>query len=100
LEMLEPYEGKLSRTVLRGERGREAPDLPDPKSIRREMMETKKFIYYKDGDIFVGWLEEYPDYRTQGETLEELQENLRDIYADLSSDAIPYVHRVGELRVA
>ena len=27
-EMLEPYEGKLSRTVLRGERGRKAPDLP------------------------------------------------------------------------
>lgn len=26
--MLEPYDGKLSRTVLRGERGREAPDLP------------------------------------------------------------------------
>ena len=31
---------------------------------------------------------------------ENLEENLRDIYADLSSDAIPYVHRVGELRVA
>ena len=28
-EMLEPCEGKLSCTVLRGERGREAPDLPD-----------------------------------------------------------------------
>ena len=27
--MLEPYEGKLSRTVLRGERGSNAPDLPD-----------------------------------------------------------------------
>ncbi len=26
--MLEPYDGKLSRTVLRGEGGREAPDLP------------------------------------------------------------------------
>jgi hypothetical protein len=63
-------------------------------------MVTKKFIYYKDGDMWVGWLEEYPDYRTQGETLEELEENLRDIYGDLSSDAIPYVHRVGELRVA
>ncbi len=24
--MLEPYEGKFSRTVLRGERGRKAPD--------------------------------------------------------------------------
>jgi hypothetical protein len=29
--MLEPYEGKLSRTVLRGERGGNAPDLPDRK---------------------------------------------------------------------
>ena len=28
-ELLEPYEGKLSRTVLRGERGSNAPDLPD-----------------------------------------------------------------------
>ena len=29
LEKLEPYEGKLSCTVLRGERGSNAPDLPD-----------------------------------------------------------------------
>jgi hypothetical protein len=29
LELLEPYEGKLSSTVLRGERGSNAPDLPD-----------------------------------------------------------------------
>jgi hypothetical protein len=35
-EGLEPYEGKLSRTVLRGERGRKAPDLPGnaPRSSR------------------------------------------------------------------
>ncbi len=63
-------------------------------------METKKYIYYQDGDMWIGWLEEYPDYRTQGESFEELEENLRDIYADLSSGVIPYVHRVGELRVA
>jgi hypothetical protein len=29
LELLEPYEGKLSRTVLRGERGSNVLDLPD-----------------------------------------------------------------------
>ena len=29
IELLEPYEGKLSRTVLRGERGSNVPDLPD-----------------------------------------------------------------------
>ncbi|MBD3339915.1 MAG: hypothetical protein GF353_12450 [Candidatus Lokiarchaeota archaeon] len=28
--MLEPYDGKLSRTVLRGESGGNARDLPDP----------------------------------------------------------------------
>ena len=27
--MLEPYEGKLSRAVLRGEGGSNTPDLPD-----------------------------------------------------------------------
>jgi len=63
-------------------------------------METRKFVYYKDGDTWIGWLEEYPDYRTQGESLEELEENLRDIYADLNRDAIPYVRRVAELHVA
>jgi len=63
-------------------------------------METKKFIYYKDGDMWIGWFEDYPDYRTQGDTFEDLKENLSDIYTDLSSDAIPYVRRVGELPVA
>lgn len=63
-------------------------------------METKKFIYYEENGGFVGWMEEYPDYRTQGETLEELTENLKDIYRELNSGRIPCVHKVGELRVA
>lgn len=33
-EPLEPYDGKLSCTVLRGERGSNAPDLPDPTAKR------------------------------------------------------------------
>ena len=44
------------------------------------LMETKKFIYYQEEDIFVGLFEEYPDYRTQDETIEELKENLVDIH--------------------
>ena len=50
--------------------------------------------------MWVGWLEEYPDYRTQGTTLDELKENLIDIYADVSSGAIPNVRRRGELVVS
>ena len=63
-------------------------------------METKKFVYYQEDDMYVGWLEEYPDYRTQGETLEELQDNLIDIYGELNTGHIPDIHRVGELKVA
>jgi predicted RNase H-like HicB family nuclease len=63
-------------------------------------METKRFIYYQEEEMFIGWLEEYPDYRTQGESMEELEENLRDLHEDLNSGAIPCVRRIGELRVA
>ena len=50
--------------------------------------------------MFIGWLEEFPDYRTQGETFDELKENLQDIYSELSSGRIPKVFHVGELLVA
>jgi predicted RNase H-like HicB family nuclease len=63
-------------------------------------METKKFLYYQDDDMFVGWIDEFPDYKTQGETLDELKENLKDIYNELTSGTIPHVIHAGELRVA
>jgi predicted RNase H-like HicB family nuclease len=63
-------------------------------------METKRFIYYEEDGLFVGWLEEYSDYRTQGETMEQLQENLLDIHKELTSGEIPHVHKVGELSIA
>jgi len=62
-------------------------------------LETKKFIYYQENDLWTGWFEEYPDYRTQGSTLDELKANLKDIYADLSTGAIPHVRKYGELVV-
>jgi len=62
-------------------------------------LETKKFVYYQESDMWVGWLEEYPDYRSQGTTIDELKENLIDIYTDVSSGAIPNVRRYGELVV-
>ena len=61
------------------------------------LMETKKFIYYEDNGMFVGWLEEYPDYRTQGETMDELRDNLLDVYKEVTAGQIPCIHRVGEL---
>jgi hypothetical protein len=63
-------------------------------------MQKKRYIYWKDDDMWLGYLEEYPDYMTQAETNEELQDNLRDIYSDLTSGNIPCVRRADELEVA
>ena len=60
-------------------------------------METKKFVYYQQEGMWIGWMEEYPDYWTQGETIEELKENLVDIYHELNSGSMPSVRKVGEL---
>lgn len=63
-------------------------------------METIKFIHWQDGNMWLGYLEEYPDYMTQGESFDELKENLKDLYKDLTSGAIPCVRKVAELEVA
>ncbi len=60
-------------------------------------MRTSPYRYYQEGDMWIGWMEDYPDYRTQGESIEELEENLRDIYEDLTSAEIPCVLHRGEL---
>ncbi len=63
-------------------------------------MTVEKYVYWKEDDMWVGYLEEFPDYWTQGQTEEELKENLVDIYRDLMSGNIPSVRRVGELEIA
>ncbi|MFB3897594.1 MAG: type II toxin-antitoxin system HicB family antitoxin [bacterium] len=62
-------------------------------------MDTKKYIYWQDGNMWLGYLIEYPDYLTQGETLEELQEHLKDLYKDLTSGVIPSVLKAAELEL-
>lgn len=63
-------------------------------------MNTTKYVYWQDEDMWMGYLEAYPDYRTQGETREEFEENLRDIYNELTSGSIPCVRGVAQLEVA
>jgi len=63
-------------------------------------MKTLKYVYWQEGYMWLGHLDEFPDSMSQAETLEELQENLRDIYAELTSGDIPGVRRVAELNIA
>ncbi len=63
-------------------------------------MKSIRYVYWQDEDAWLGYLEEYPDYLTQGDTLEELQENLKDIFQEITCGNIPGVRRVADLQLA
>jgi predicted RNase H-like HicB family nuclease len=63
-------------------------------------MKTIRYVHWQDGDMWLGYLEDYPDYMTQGESLGELQENLKDLYGDLTGGHIPGARKVAELQIA
>lgn len=62
-------------------------------------MKTLKFTYWKDGDYYLGFLNDYPDYETQGESKEDLISNLKDLLVDIESGEVPYIRKVEELVV-
>jgi len=49
--------------------------------------------------MWLGYFEEYPDYLTQGESLAELEDHLRDLYQDLTSGEIAGIRKGAELTV-
>ena len=63
-------------------------------------MKTIGFTFWQDGKDWVGYLDEFPDYSTQGTSLEDLREHLLDLHGDLASGAIPHVRRHAKLEVA
>jgi hypothetical protein len=63
-------------------------------------MRTIKFTSWQDGEFFIGFLNDYPDYLTQGMSKEELADNLKSLLVDLESGEIPFVRKVEDLMVA
>ena len=63
-------------------------------------MKTIRYVYWQDGGAWLGYLEDYPDYMTQGDTLEDLQAHLKDLFDDLSGGHIHGVRKIAELQVA
>lgn len=62
-------------------------------------MQTVKFVYWEEDGAWLGYLQDYPDYWTQGETLDDLREHLRDIYDDVTNGDLPGIRKVAELVV-
>jgi len=60
-----------------------------------------KFTYWKAQEGgYLGYLNEYPDHWTQGETLDDLKDCLRDLQEMFSSEEIEGIRRMGELEYA
>jgi len=62
-------------------------------------MTTARYVHWQDGEVWLGYFEDFPDYRTQGESLTDLEDHLRDLYRDLTSGEIPGIRRVSELTI-
>jgi len=61
---------------------------------------TTKFTFWQEEDgKFLGFLNDYPDHWTQGKTLQDLKEHLRDLHETFSAGAIPGIKKVAELEL-
>jgi len=54
-------------------------------------------IYWKGEKFWLGKLLEYPEIMTQGETLEELEENIKDAYYLMVMDDVPEQYEMKEI---
>lgn len=63
-------------------------------------MRNVKYTFWQDGEFFLAYLNEYPDYATQEYSKDELIENLKDLLVDLESGEVPFIRKVEEMAVA
>ena len=63
-------------------------------------MRTLKYTFWQDGEFFVGYLNDYPDYQTQAYSKDELVESLKDLLTDIESNEVPFIRKVEEMAIA
>ena len=54
-------------------------------------------IYWKSDQFWLGKLLEHPEIMTQGESLEELEENIKDAYLLMALDDVPDQYKTKEI---
>jgi predicted RNase H-like HicB family nuclease len=61
------------------------------------MNKNLTLIYWKSDKFWLGKLLEHPEIMTQGETLEELEENIKEAYQLMVMDDVPTGYRMKEI---
>jgi len=57
-------------------------------------------LYWKSDKFWVGKLVDHPEIMTQGETAEELEENMADAYRLMVLEDVPAEHETKEIELA
>lgn len=58
-----------------------------------------KMIYWKGERFWLGKLVDHPEIMTQGETIGELEENLRDAYRELLLEDVPERYEIKDIAI-
>ncbi len=63
------------------------------------MNQKFNMVYWKGEKYWVGKLLEYPEIMTQGETIAELEDNIKDAYLIMTMGDVPAEHQIKELEM-
>jgi predicted RNase H-like HicB family nuclease len=64
---------------------------------REKLMPKLTMVYWRGERFWLGKILEHPEIMSQGETVEELEENLKDAYRLLVLDEVPADAQMKEL---
>jgi len=56
-----------------------------------------KIVYWKSEHYWLGKFIDHPEIMSQGETRQELEENLRDAYREMLFDDVPANYEIGNI---
>ena len=66
----------------------------------KKLMNSKMtLIYWKGEKFWLGKLLEHPEIMTQGETFEELEENIKDAYLMMAMEDVPQEHKMKKIAI-
>lgn len=63
----------------------------------RQMKNKLKMVYWKSEKFWIGKLLEHPEIMTQGETLKELEENMKEAYILMTMEDVPDEYMTKEI---
>ncbi len=94
---LEPVETRFN--MGGGASGTKARKKTSEKTRKGKMSKRFNLVYWKGEKFWLGKLLEHPDIMTQGETLEELEENIKDAYRMMVMEDVPDDYQIKDIVV-